>query len=110
MNLTEEEITIPSLDVKNMYLPTSLSLIKKAICHYGRNLSRENKLTLEPCLLMIASGMQTTLTRFKNRYFNCKGAAGGDSNEIDKDNNGLAIGSFKAAFCADLCAAYIFKI
>eukprot|EP00957_Ditylum_brightwellii_P209950 15364412-Ditylum_brightwellii.AAC.1 len=59
---------------------------------------------------MIAVGMQTTLTRFKDRYFNYKGAAGGDGNEINKDNNGLAIGSFKTAFCADLCATYIFKM
>eukprot|EP00957_Ditylum_brightwellii_P097446 7421825-Ditylum_brightwellii.AAC.1 len=54
--------------------------------------------------------MQTTLTRFKDRYFNYKGAAGGDGNEIDKDDNGLAIGSFKSAFCADLCATYIFEM
>eukprot|EP00957_Ditylum_brightwellii_P047543 3611026-Ditylum_brightwellii.AAC.1 len=54
--------------------------------------------------------MQTTLTRFKDRYFNYKGAAGGDSNEINKDNNGLAIGSFEITFCADLCATDIFKM
>eukprot|EP00957_Ditylum_brightwellii_P073552 5589118-Ditylum_brightwellii.AAC.1 len=59
---------------------------------------------------MFAFGMQTTLTRFKDRYFNYKGAGGGDRNEINKDNNSLAIGSFKAAFCADLCATYIFKM
>eukprot|EP00957_Ditylum_brightwellii_P020144 1519194-Ditylum_brightwellii.AAC.1 len=59
---------------------------------------------------MIAFGMQTTLTRFKDRYFNYRGAGGGNRNEIDEDNNGLAIGSFEAAFCADLCATYIFKM
>eukprot|EP00957_Ditylum_brightwellii_P003468 262534-Ditylum_brightwellii.AAC.1 len=110
MNLKEEDITIASLDVENMYPLMRLSLIKKAIRHYGRNLSREDKLTLESCLSMIAFGMQTTLTPFKDRYFNYKGAAGRDRNEINKDNNGLAIGSFKAALCADLCATYIFKM
>eukprot|EP00957_Ditylum_brightwellii_P055383 4197509-Ditylum_brightwellii.AAC.1 len=110
MNLKEEKITIASLDVENMYLSTCLSLIKKAICHYGRNLLREDKSTLESCLLMIAFGMQTTLTRFKDGYFNCRGAAGGKENEIDEDDNGLAIGSFEAAFCADLCATYIFEM
>eukprot|EP00957_Ditylum_brightwellii_P184611 14059740-Ditylum_brightwellii.AAC.1 len=110
MNLKEEEIAIASLDVKNIYLSMCLSLIKKTICHFGRHLSREDKSTLESCLLMIAFGMQTTLTRFKDRYFNYRGSAGGDGYEIDKDDNGLAIGSFKAAFCADMCATYIFKM
>eukprot|EP00957_Ditylum_brightwellii_P051945 3940216-Ditylum_brightwellii.AAC.1 len=110
MNLKEEEITIASLDVENMYPLTYLSLIKQAICHYGRNLSREDKLTLESCLSMIVFGMQTTLTRFRDRYFNYRGVAGEKENEIDEDNNGLTIGSFKSAFCADLCATYIFEM
>eukprot|EP00957_Ditylum_brightwellii_P155323 11823877-Ditylum_brightwellii.AAC.1 len=59
---------------------------------------------------MIAFGTQTTLTRFKDRYLNYKGAVGGDGNVINKDDNGLAICSFEAAFCADLCATYIFKM
>eukprot|EP00957_Ditylum_brightwellii_P033572 2544733-Ditylum_brightwellii.AAC.1 len=59
---------------------------------------------------MIVFGMQTTLTRFRDRYFNYQGTAGGDGNEIDKEDNVLSIGSFKAAFCADLCATYIFEI
>eukprot|EP00957_Ditylum_brightwellii_P141554 10784152-Ditylum_brightwellii.AAC.1 len=46
----------------------------------------------------------------KDRYFNYKGAAGGDDNEINEDDNGLAIGSFEAAFCTDLCATYIFEM
>eukprot|EP00957_Ditylum_brightwellii_P046080 3496034-Ditylum_brightwellii.AAC.1 len=54
--------------------------------------------------------MQTTLTRFKDRYFNYKGASEGDGNEINKDNNSLAIGSFEAAFCMELCATYIFEM
>eukprot|EP00957_Ditylum_brightwellii_P052720 3996623-Ditylum_brightwellii.AAC.1 len=59
---------------------------------------------------MIAFGIQTTLTRFKDRYFNYRGTAGEKENETDEDDNGLAIGSFEAAFCVDLCATYIFEM
>eukprot|EP00957_Ditylum_brightwellii_P076668 5827841-Ditylum_brightwellii.AAC.1 len=89
MNLKENKITITLLDIVNMYPLTRLSLIKQAIHHCAKNLSVKDKSTLESCLSMIAFGMQTSLMRFKDQYFNYKGAKG-------KDNN--------------MCATYIFEM
>eukprot|EP00957_Ditylum_brightwellii_P049744 3772470-Ditylum_brightwellii.AAC.1 len=50
------------------------------------------------------------LMKFKDQYFNYKGAAGEDNSEANADDNGLAIGLFESAFCADMCATYIFEI
>eukprot|EP00957_Ditylum_brightwellii_P134622 10263181-Ditylum_brightwellii.AAC.1 len=43
LNLKLEQVTIMSLDVVNMYTLTCLSLIKKTLQHYSRNLSRDEK-------------------------------------------------------------------
>eukprot|EP00957_Ditylum_brightwellii_P087996 6701781-Ditylum_brightwellii.AAC.1 len=102
MDLKENKITIALLDVVNMYPSTHLSQIKQAICYYTKNLSEEDKLTLKSCLSMIAFGMQTALTRFKDQYFNYKGTTGEDNGEMNADDNGLAIGLFKSTFCADM--------
>eukprot|EP00957_Ditylum_brightwellii_P136981 10445829-Ditylum_brightwellii.AAC.1 len=96
MNLKENKITIDLLDADNMYLSSHLSLIKQAIRYYAKSLSEEDKFTLKFCLPMIAYGMQTTLTRLEDQYFNYKGTTGKDSGEANADDNGLAIGLFEA--------------
>eukprot|EP00957_Ditylum_brightwellii_P129870 9906143-Ditylum_brightwellii.AAC.1 len=35
---------------------------------------------------------------------------GGDEIETNEDNNGLAIGVYKSALCADISATYTYKI
>eukprot|EP00957_Ditylum_brightwellii_P177403 13512734-Ditylum_brightwellii.AAC.1 len=110
MNLKENKITSALLDVVNMYLSTSLLLIKQAMHHYTKNLSVKDKLTFESSLPMISFGMQSMLTRFKDQYFNYKGIKGEDNGEKNADDNGLAIGLFEYVFCADMCATYIFEM
>mmetsp|Transcript_31988 Transcript_31988/g.46617 ORF Transcript_31988/g.46617 Transcript_31988/m.46617 type:complete len:134 (+) Transcript_31988:384-785(+) len=59
---------------------------------------------------MIAFGMKLTLIRYKEEYFNNKGVIDDNANDDDEDENGLAIGSYKAAFCADVGATYVYKM
>eukprot|EP00957_Ditylum_brightwellii_P136815 10433000-Ditylum_brightwellii.AAC.1 len=59
---------------------------------------------------MIAFGMKATLVRFQDQYFNYKGVVGNEEEQNDEDNNGLAIGAFKAAFCTDTSATCIYEM
>eukprot|EP00957_Ditylum_brightwellii_P098257 7486461-Ditylum_brightwellii.AAC.1 len=55
---------------------------------------------------MIAFGMKTTLVRFQDNYYNYKGVVGNDTETTNNNDNGLAIGAYKAAFCADAGATF----
>eukprot|EP00957_Ditylum_brightwellii_P042663 3230417-Ditylum_brightwellii.AAC.1 len=59
---------------------------------------------------MIAFGMKLTLIHYKDEYFNYKGVIDDNANDTNEDKNGLAIGSYKAAFCADVGATYVYKM
>eukprot|EP00957_Ditylum_brightwellii_P186047 14165037-Ditylum_brightwellii.AAC.1 len=59
---------------------------------------------------MIAFGMKTPLVQFQDQYFNYKGVVGNKEEQNDEDNNGLVIGAFEAAFCADTSATYIYEM
>eukprot|EP00957_Ditylum_brightwellii_P089655 6827645-Ditylum_brightwellii.AAC.1 len=59
---------------------------------------------------MIAFGMKTTLVRFQDEYYNYKGVVGSEEEQGNEDNNGLAIGAFEAAFCADTSATYVYEM
>eukprot|EP00957_Ditylum_brightwellii_P112524 8578278-Ditylum_brightwellii.AAC.1 len=59
---------------------------------------------------MITFGMQTTLVRFQYQYYNYKGVVAGDKTEANEDNNGLAIGAYESAFCADISATYTYDM
>eukprot|EP00957_Ditylum_brightwellii_P196643 14982635-Ditylum_brightwellii.AAC.1 len=61
---------------------------------------------MEKCIKMIAFSMKSILIRYKNEYFNYKGVINDEANDDDEDENGLAIGLYKAAFCADVGATY----
>eukprot|EP00957_Ditylum_brightwellii_P206468 15348554-Ditylum_brightwellii.AAC.1 len=50
LNLQCEQVTIMSLSVVNMYPSIFLLLIKKAMQHYSRNLSRDEKKKIEWCM------------------------------------------------------------
>eukprot|EP00957_Ditylum_brightwellii_P192812 14680801-Ditylum_brightwellii.AAC.1 len=51
-----------------------------------------------------------TLVRFQDQYFNYRGVVGNEEEQNDEDNNGLAIGAFKVAFCADTSATYVYEM
>eukprot|EP00957_Ditylum_brightwellii_P146967 11189109-Ditylum_brightwellii.AAC.1 len=59
---------------------------------------------------MIAFGMKSTLICYTNKYFNYKGVIDDEANDDNKDKNGLAIGLYKAAFCADVGATYVYEM
>eukprot|EP00957_Ditylum_brightwellii_P143074 10901119-Ditylum_brightwellii.AAC.1 len=95
-----------SLDIVNMYPSTKLLLIKKAFCYYTYNLPKKDRTIIKKCLKMIAFGMKTMLVCFQNRYYNYKGVVEEGSKMVNEDNNGLAIGAFESAFCADVALTY----
>eukprot|EP00957_Ditylum_brightwellii_P059906 4548254-Ditylum_brightwellii.AAC.1 len=59
---------------------------------------------------MIALGMKMTLVCFQDEYYSYKGVVEEGSEMDNKDKNGLEIGAFESAFCADVAATYIYKM
>eukprot|EP00957_Ditylum_brightwellii_P040645 3076360-Ditylum_brightwellii.AAC.1 len=59
---------------------------------------------------MIAFGMKSTLICYKNKYFNYKGVINDEANGDNEDENGLAIGLYKAAFCTDVGTTYVYEM
>jgi hypothetical protein len=110
LNLRKNKVTIMSLDIVNMYPSTKLSLIKQAIRYYAKDLSTTNRNIIERCIEMIAFGMKTTLVRFQDKYYNYKGVVGNDMGTATDDDNGLAIGAYEAAFCADASATFVYEM
>eukprot|EP00957_Ditylum_brightwellii_P149309 11371323-Ditylum_brightwellii.AAC.1 len=47
---------------------------------------------------------------FQDQCCNYKGVVKGDEMETNEDNNGLAIGAFGSAFCADISATYTYEM
>eukprot|EP00957_Ditylum_brightwellii_P021195 1597687-Ditylum_brightwellii.AAC.1 len=59
---------------------------------------------------MIAFGMKIMLVHFQDQYYNYKGVVNCDENKTNEDGNGLAIGAYTSAFCADISTAYTYKM
>eukprot|EP00957_Ditylum_brightwellii_P189254 14404921-Ditylum_brightwellii.AAC.1 len=57
-------------------------------------------------MTLVKFGMKSTLIRFRDRYYQHKGAAGASA---DNEDIGLAIGGYKLVFFADLIASYLLK-
>eukprot|EP00957_Ditylum_brightwellii_P011677 882229-Ditylum_brightwellii.AAC.1 len=55
---------------------------------------------------MIAFGMKATLVCYQDEYFNYKRVVEDSANDGNEDENGLAIRTYEAAFCADMGATY----
>eukprot|EP00957_Ditylum_brightwellii_P058218 4414699-Ditylum_brightwellii.AAC.1 len=98
------------MDIVNMYPSCKLKPIKQAFRYYGQNLQPKEKSTIKKCIKMIAFGMKSTLTCYMDEYFNYKGVIGDNANDTDEDENGLAIGLYKAAFCANVGATYVYEM
>eukprot|EP00957_Ditylum_brightwellii_P058327 4422315-Ditylum_brightwellii.AAC.1 len=60
-----------------------------------------DKTTIKKCIKMIAFGIKSTLICYTDEYFNYKGVIEENNSDNNEDENGLAIGAYKAAFCAD---------
>eukprot|EP00957_Ditylum_brightwellii_P013067 986912-Ditylum_brightwellii.AAC.2 len=98
------------MDIINMYLSYKLKLIKQAFRYYVQDLQPKEKSTIKKCIKMIAFRMKSTLIGYKDEYFNYKGVVGENKNDNNEDENGLAIGAYEAAFCADVGATYVYKM
>eukprot|EP00957_Ditylum_brightwellii_P131006 9993053-Ditylum_brightwellii.AAC.1 len=59
---------------------------------------------------MISFGMKTTLVCFQDKYYSYKEVMKENGRIEDEDNNGLAIGAFKAAFCVGMGATYVYEM
>eukprot|EP00957_Ditylum_brightwellii_P014199 1069460-Ditylum_brightwellii.AAC.1 len=98
------------LYIVNMYPSTKLSLIKQAFRYYAKDLSTTNRNIIKLCIEMVAFGMKTTLVQFQDNYYNYKGVVGNDTETTNKDDNGLAIGAYEAAFCVDAGATFVYEM
>eukprot|EP00957_Ditylum_brightwellii_P089493 6814718-Ditylum_brightwellii.AAC.1 len=61
LKLTKNDVTLMSLDIKNMYPSIRVKLIKKVLKFYSRSLSPEDKQKLELGMEMIQFGMKNML-------------------------------------------------
>eukprot|EP00957_Ditylum_brightwellii_P088440 6736322-Ditylum_brightwellii.AAC.1 len=50
------------------------------------------------------------LVQFQSQYYNYKGVVNNGEEETNEDNNGLAIGTFQSAFCADISTTYTYRM
>eukprot|EP00957_Ditylum_brightwellii_P006340 480784-Ditylum_brightwellii.AAC.2 len=69
MSLRRDEVTLMSLDIKNMYPLVQLRLIQKALKYYVHNLSEEDKNTIDDCLEMIEFVICSTLIQCHGKYY-----------------------------------------
>ena len=105
--LKQNEVTLMSLDIVNMYPLVRVKLIRKVLSHYARNLPDAAKETINMCMDIVQFGMKSTLIQFKGKYYVYKGAAKGK--ELSEEDVALAIGAYEATFLADIVASYVFK-
>eukprot|EP00957_Ditylum_brightwellii_P047893 3637461-Ditylum_brightwellii.AAC.1 len=108
LNLRRDEVTLMSLDIKNMYPSVQLRLIWKLQKCYVRNLPEEDRRTIEACLEMIKLGMCSTLIQYHGKYYVYKGVVKGKT--MEDEGIVLAIGAYESAFCADIIASYVFEM
>ena len=103
LNLTATNSTLASIDATKYYTSIRYKLVKKAIEYFSRDLSPEDKATIEIGLSMIQKGMNSTYLSFKDRYYQY------DGNHEDPDEKGLTIGGYESAWLSDVVGSYIFQ-
>eukprot|EP00957_Ditylum_brightwellii_P084787 6447175-Ditylum_brightwellii.AAC.1 len=91
-----------------MYPSVRLKLIRKALTYYSRDLSKENKTTINNCLDLIKFRMRNMLVQYHSKYYAYKGTAKGQI--MGDEDVALAISAYEAAFCANVVASYVFKM
>ena len=102
MKLNPENITLVSVDAVNMYPSIKFSLIHKAITHYTREFSQDDRCKVNACLDFIKTGMDTTLLYFDERYYLYDG-------DVPPEDKGLTIGGFESAWLADLAMSFLLE-
>eukprot|EP00957_Ditylum_brightwellii_P052793 4002812-Ditylum_brightwellii.AAC.1 len=100
--LKQNEVTLMSLDIMNMYPPIQVKLIRKALNYYARNLPDAVKETTNMYMDIIQFGMKSTLIQFRGKYYIYKGAAKGK--ELSDKDVAFMIGAYEAAFLANIFA------
>ena len=105
--LKQNEVTLMSLDIVNMYPSIRVKLIQKALNYYAKNLPAAARETIDLCMDIVQFGMKSTLIQFQGRYYVYKGAA--KVREILEEDVALAIGAYKLAFLANIMASYVFE-
>jgi len=65
--------TTVSTDAEDFYTSARLKLVRKAVCHFSKDLPEEDQITIEHCLDLIKSGMQSTLLAFVDKCYGCDG-------------------------------------
>jgi len=101
LNLTATNSTLASIDATKYYTSIRYKLVKKAIEYFSRDLSPEDKATIEIGLSMIQKGMNSTYLSFKDKYYQY------DGNHEDPDEKGLTIGGYESATLSDVVGSYI---
>jgi len=89
-----------SIDAEDFYPSVRLKLVRKAVCHFSKNLPEEDQITIEHCLDLIKFGMQSTLLSFVDKCCEHDG-------DRDPEEKGLTIGGYESAWLADLVGAHI---
>jgi hypothetical protein len=97
-----DDVTIVSLDIKDMYPQCRFGAVQAAVKHYYRQLEPLAREKIRRCLDILKFSMGNTIVSFRDRYYEYG---------VDNDPNrrGLTIGGFESAFLADLECSFIFE-
>ncbi len=101
LDLHQDEVTIISLDIKDMYPQCLFKAVQEAVRHYASRLPDLNREKIHHCLEIIIFSMGNTIVTFLDKYYEY-------SVDPDLDCCGLTIGGFESAFLANLEATYLF--
>ena len=88
IDINEEDCTIMSLDIEAFYPSVHLSVVKKAINYFGKDLDSYNKNIINKCISMIEFGMGNTLITFIDKYYEYDG-------DQEINDKGLTIGGYE---------------
>jgi len=98
--MTCNNSTTASTDAEDFYPSARLKPVRKAVCHFSKDLPEEDQITIKHCLDLIKFGMQSTLLAFVDKCYEHDG-------DGDPEEKGLTIGGHESAWLADLVGAYI---
>jgi len=89
-----------SMDAEDICPSVRLKLVRKAVCHFSKELPEEDQITIEHCLDLIKFGMQSTLLTFVDKCYECDG-------DGDPEEKGPTIGGCESAWLEDPVGAYV---
>ena len=89
-----------SLDAEKMYPSVKFLQIERAVDHFLRDASSEDKALAKKCLNLVKFGMNNTFITFGDQYWIYGGF-------LPVEDKGLTIGGYESAFFADLVLSLI---